>query len=388
MGPSTEFSQLFEPALEMVFGGIDVNWTKADGQAWANLTSWHVRLFWDNFPQAPALVRNVTTLRTGLSRLDSPQREVDLSVPNVDVAFTRPLVVSYNQTIRLDWLRASNEIANWEQELFLLPFQLDQKPYTDALAVATNNTQPIVLLSIRVGMPPTPAPTPKPSGKLQSDRNIIIVTVVITTMSVGFAGGYLYYLTRKDDVDPALIGEVPSESYDEDDFYRESRLAVPVTSIQAPPTMYPGGGGTMNSLLSHRSADGVSSHMRSVSNSAASAQAVPPGSTLDTTEISSMSTMRRSDPQHAFPSVSTLPITVISDNEDNVNLRYDQRSLPRQVQYRRDGSDGDEVGRPREMNGEEADEQGPSPLAMMGFQMEIQDLDDYDDDDDDDDEED
>lgn len=261
--------------------------------------------------------------------------------------------VVYNQTIPFLATNTSetpSELANLMAQLFLLPFETDQRPYVEELANATNNGGPIFLRDIFVGVAPTPAPTPSPDTEARNDRNIIIITVVITSLSVCVAGGYIVYLTRKEEQDP-LLGPMPSESYDEEDYYRASGLQAPISSVdtegihngrqRAPTTMT--GMGTIGTL---------------------------------NTDVSSVSDTRREREDQiaaSYPTISTLPISVISGETpaDPQFASDPQYGFPSSVQF---GPEGGEGLPPVEPQAHE--DEGPSPLAMTGFQMEIEDLDD------------
>jgi hypothetical protein len=131
-----------------------------------------------------------------------------------------PLQLGYNQTISFNILPpfVINPVSN---ELFLLPFLSNPRAYTLLLASATNNTGLIRIASIRIAPLPTNPPTPTPSFVAQDDRNIIIITVVITVTSLAMAGGYILYQGRIEQQE-GLVSLEESISYTEEDLYRQS----------------------------------------------------------------------------------------------------------------------------------------------------------------------
>jgi len=397
----------------MVLENVDKNWTNRNVQSFQSITSLHVQSFWTAYEQSPVVISDVATnlLTRPYVRL---QNESGQLIP--------PVLLAYNQRITYRLIRPwPPELGSEAEELlFVLPFTIDPSPYTVTLTNATNNTFPIRLAGVRVGQAPTPQPTSPPTIQEENDQTIVIVTVVITVVSLLVAGGYIIYITRQEDEGESLmIGPSASESYDEDEFFRASGLPIPVDTVgglrpattpltDSTAVLYPGyaarfgtattamtqssynrpstaGGGERGDREGTSSLAGssVSQHSRAASEGYLQQQQSRP------TYIQVEPTHRRGD--DVAGSAISMPLSVISDiPTDGLTPIASVPQEPFQQHQQQQGTQA-AVPAPLQMplleEGERKEEiAGPSPLEIPGFQMEVEELDDFDDEDDDDEE--
>ena len=225
--PSIAYSYtLNQSFIEMVLDGVDRNWSNRDITNFQSLASSHLTQFWNDFPNSPLVIGTTTTrvIPGQINRVsDDPNDPPLFDVP--------PLQLGYNQTILYDW-RSPFAVTPLDSRLFVMPFEAQPRPFVEALRNITNNTLPIRIRSIQISIPPTLPPTPGPLVIGQNDRNIIIITVVITMLSLSMAGGYIIYLSRKEEAgDDFSLG---SESYTEEEVYRYPTAAGGVRPVPSP----------------------------------------------------------------------------------------------------------------------------------------------------------
>eukprot|EP00977_Amphora_coffeiformis_P006270 scaffold1351_cov176-Amphora_coffeaeformis.AAC.4 len=115
----------------------------------------------------------------------------------------------------------------------------------DTAAPTTMPTQVPTLVPTAV--PTTAAPTdppqapPTPVLDSPSDRRIIVFVVVVVFLSIVIAAGYLYYLVRKEDRQP-ILGAIP-EDLEDREYYVETRMQRgPVVSSDLPTHSRPSAG--------------------------------------------------------------------------------------------------------------------------------------------------
>jgi hypothetical protein len=272
-------------------------------RAWENWTTTFVREFWALYFQSPFVVDNVGTTLVSAQRLPPSQRrrrqqqqlrylqtnnvtanetentgnDTDIDTDNISSSppptaddTVLPVRIVYRQQIdfRLVDEERANEIfgTDWQEALFLVPFLEAPFVYTNQLAIVTESTTAITLVSTGLdfsNLPPTIVPSTTPSesptitpsswpspipelnepDKNTSERRIIGFVVAVVVISVFVAAGYLYYLVRKEDRQP-IVGDLPDEltgrHYYVDDPAREEGVPRPTSfdsSLQQqPPT--------------------------------------------------------------------------------------------------------------------------------------------------------
>ena len=382
--PTVTYESATEAYLEMILEGVNRTWNNRDFENWARLTSSHVTDFWNTYQWSPLEVGRTLTILVSSSRLPRSSGRRLQQPTQAGTSAPLPLQIIYNQTVRFVEklpVGSSNSSAlsveNAKAQLFLTPFQVDALSYVTALANLTNNSGPIFIKDVFVGEPPTRAPTPSPDSEGRNDRNIIIITVVITSLSLCVAGGYIVYLTRKEDQDP-LLQPMPSEDYDENEFYRASGLSPPPATINT----------VGDTVLLQEATTPEPTHRRGRSEG----HGLGRMGTLHTmdTEVSSYSAVgrERDDIASSYPAVHTLPLSVISGEEGLAGDRFNTLSsdasprqqqftgYPQQVQFGDQDDVEDQNETEEEDGGSDRIDEGPSPLLMTGFQMEIEDLDD------------
>lgn len=211
--------------IEMILDGVGHNWINKDVISFQNATSNRVRDFWNTAKTAPwgltkplgqvtwltiTAAPTVTTTNSTITTTTTASTDDPDSVTN-NVSVVAPLQLGYSQTISLEIL-TSWVIDSLSDQLFLLPFEYDQEGYEEELRNATNNTLPVCARSVRISTPPTLPPSAD-AFIAQDDKNIIIITVVITALSLTMAGGYIIYLSRKEEQEELSM---ESESYTEE----------------------------------------------------------------------------------------------------------------------------------------------------------------------------
>ena len=237
--PSTSLLESFEAYITMVLQNVNSDVTPGVMSKWESLTSSHIEEFWNTIQTDTFFVGEVQTHSITIRRVDDDQfwrptwNFRNDTVPLVDPLndfLPRPqdLQINYNQTITYSLVGGRSVLDDtvWDaldQQLYLLPFQWNSYSYLEALESLTNNSIPILLKAIVISSLPALAPTQAPGNQQATDEKTIITTVVITLVSLVFAGSYIIYLTRKESHDATTSsgnqqnGTVLPYVYDDDD---------------------------------------------------------------------------------------------------------------------------------------------------------------------------
>ena len=327
---------------------------------WQDMTSTFVIDFWNSIKFSPAFVGKVETKFLSQNRVnastlfpESVRRKLQAVKENGSGNSTvHPLQINYEQNISYATVEPVGKIYEpWPEQLFLAPFKYDPVTYTNAMIDLTGNNVSIFIAGVWFTDAPTPGePTPSPvpaptsSGKLdKQDRNIIISVTLVTFFVLLIAGGYIFYLVRKesmDETEAAVLNAPVDVIRDEDPYYVHAGAAMPVGLS---PSLSFGA----QSLHSTHSEPGYPNTM---SNSMDELPDVEGGNQKQENENSN------------FPVTDTsAPMAVIEDPDSLVqsaasgSLAADQAQAPHE---------------------EDEEEVPPHAFSMAGFQMKIEDLDD------------
>lgn len=268
--PTISLKLLHQTNIEMILLGVARPWTSTDHLTWITVTEQHILSFWNNFSLSPYFVpihqsmqtkiisvtrllpNDNTNYNNAYSYLSSANSKDNSSGSNNTVSSASSLVLNnqqqqqqqqsfllsqsplrivYNQSILfgLKQVPLNPYMLPPETKLFTLPFTTDQVTYVETLAVALNNndnskyTNASVILPILVSSVlimgfwvTTVAPTAAPVSTQSQDMNIIIITTVITVFSLLVAGGYIIYLTQKENADDGEEAMADSVAYDDE----------------------------------------------------------------------------------------------------------------------------------------------------------------------------
>lgn len=216
----------------MIFVGVVSDFVE---QEWNEVTSQHVMRFWNSAPNSPIFIGSVDTRFISQERISSlPGQPRVTSDTNADDEERSPLRVVYEQSVTYAEID-SNSLNDPNVETFLLPFQLDARPYLEEIANISDSRFVILLYN---GEPEPPTASPTIFVRTPEAERRIIVSVVVTVATILIAAaGYIVYLQRKEEASPIIDGPLPyDENYtdDEDDYYDSGNENVPVEDIASP----------------------------------------------------------------------------------------------------------------------------------------------------------
>jgi len=324
--------------LRMVLLGMKNVIPAQDLEKWENETNSFVRDFWKGIAYSPVSIGEVKTsfvAQKNTSTLPVPERfrrklQVDMENTSGNSTILR-LDITYNQNISYAVVGNLKIYGDEPGVLFLTPFELDPITYTNAMIALIKNNQSVFLESISFDAPPPdPSPTPAPNEK-SSDSKAIIISVTVVFFVLTVAGGYIFYLVRRQDMNELEdVGpNTPVDVIRDGDAYYVQAM----TPVEASPS----------ASFSNRSGHSTTSET-GYANHMSSSMELPDVEGEDTN----------------FPNSTSAPMAVIEDPDSIVQSAASGSLATDQAQSPLEEEGGDP----------------PHAFSMTGFQMEIEDLDD------------